>query len=536
MISRRLAHNAWHGLVGVERSGDGYRVVDSRVEAGEDGARAYRPLRDLVLERKLRGRPAAAILEGMDVFVRRLSLPPLRRQDLLPALTLECRTHVPYPLEEAEIRFEVLGPSDQASGGRDVLVAVAPRAAVEEARRALEESGLRPVALTIRPVAMRALVRSTPPSSRGEVTAYLDMGERESQISVFRDDEIRFTRDCGVGIASFTDALRSIVVPGQGTIALGADEAERLLFACGVPRPERDGLAPEGVPVAAVSIMLRPILERLVRELWNSLDYVHEQFQGQAVTRVRLTGEGMAIPGLAEHLAGILKIPVDRADSHDERGGRLEWTPAGGLARLHPGGINFLEPARAGAAYRIAEAIPQKVALAVAVVLLVSVALPAQVTLVRERQRVTALESELAGVAPHRSQVEAFRGARRMEERSRVLHARLSGGTPRWSEVLRDLGHRVGRDARLVSLAFVERPREGSALPDVAPLAGDGERTVRIDGLLRRDGYRSERELAELMDSLERSPWWRDVRLVSAQAAGPGRTRFTLLASVSEGP
>jgi hypothetical protein len=38
------------------------------------------------------------------------------------------------------------------------------------------------------------------------------------------------------------------------------------------------------------------------------------------------------------------------------------------------------------------------------------------------------------------------------------------------------------------------------------------------------------------MDSLERSPWWRDVRLVSAQAAGPGRTRFTLLASVSEGP
>jgi Tfp pilus assembly protein PilN len=172
-----------------------------------------------------------------------------------------------------------------------------------------------------------------------------------------------------------------------------------------------------------------------------------------------------------------------------------------------------------------------------AAVLLVSVALPAQVTLVRERQRVGALEAEIASVAPHRSQVDRFRDARRLEVRSRVLHARLAAGSPAWSEVLRDLSHRVGRDARLVSLALVERPRnEGAALPAAAVAQDVSGRTVRIEGLLRRDGYRSERELAELMHSLERSPWWRDVRLVSAQAVGSSRTRFTLLASIAEGP
>jgi type IV pilus assembly protein PilM len=533
----RIARPAWDGLVGVERSGDGYRVVDSRGSgsAGDATAPAPRALQDLVLEGHLRGRPAAAILEGHDVLVRRLSLPPLKRQDLLSALTLECRKHVPYPLEEAELRFEVLGPSVQAPGGQDLLVAVAPRRAVEETRAALEESGLRPVALTIRPVAVRALVRSTPAASEAEVTAFLDMGARESQITVFRGDEIRFTRDCGVGVGSFADALRSIVVPGQGMVALGAGEAGQLLRTTGIPGPEREGLAPEGVPLAAVSVMLRPILERLVRELWNSFDYVHEQFQGQAVSRVRLMGDGMEIPGLAEHLAGILKIPVGRADIQE--GGGTEWTSAAGLSRVAPGGINFLEPAGAGAAYRIAEAIPQKVALVAAAVLLVSVALPAQVTLVRERQRVSALEAEIASVAPHRSQVDRFREARRLEVRSRVLHTRLAAGSPAWSEVLRDLSHRVGRDARLVSLALVERPRnEGAALPVAAAAQDLSGRTVRIEGLLRRDGYRSERELAELMHSLERSPWWRDVRLVSAQAMGSSRTRFTLLASIAEGP
>ncbi|HET9251538.1 MAG TPA: PilN domain-containing protein, partial [Candidatus Eisenbacteria bacterium] len=338
-----------------------------------------------------------------------------------------------------------------------------------------------------------------------------------------------------VGVASFADTLRSIVVPGQGTVALGAEEADRLLFTCGVPRPDRDGLAPDRVPVAAVSVMLRPVLERLVRELWNSLDYVHEQFQGEAVARIRLMGAGAAIPGLPEHLAGILKIPVDRADTPDERGWRTEWTSAAGLARLLPGGINFLEPANAGLAYRIAEAIPEKLALGAAALLLVSLALPAQVTLVRERQRVAAIESEIASIAPHRSQVEHFRAARRLEERSRVLHARLSAGSPEWSEVLRDLSHRVGTDARLVSFALVEPARaDGVALPVAAPVAGETGRRVRIDGFLRRDGYRSERELARLMASLERSPWWKDVRLVSAQALGPGRTRFTLEARISE--
>jgi Tfp pilus assembly protein PilN len=317
-------------------------------------------------------------------------------------------------------------------------------------------------------------------------------------------------------------------------VALGADEASSLLFTCGVPRPDRDGLASGTVPVAAVSVMLRPILERLVRELWNSFDYVHEQFQGQAVTRLCLLGDGAAIPGLAEHLSGILKIPVDRADREDERGRSIEWTSAAGLARVAPGSINFLEPAGAGAAYRLAEAIPQRVAVAAAAVLLVSVALPAEVSLVRERERLNALEAEVQDVAPHRAHVERFREARRLEARSRVIQARLAAGEPVWSEVLRDLSHRVGKDARLVSLAFVERPRSEGALPAAVAVPA-GARTVRIEGLLRRDGFRSERELAEIMDSLERSPWWQDVRLVSAQSMGPGRTRFTLLASVSGG-
>lgn len=530
----RWGGNPWDGLVGVERVGEGFRVRDPRAPWREERAPAPRPLAELVAQGALRGRASAALLEGNDVIVRRLSLPTLRRQDLLPALTLECRKHVPYPIEEAELRFEILGPSEQMPGGQDLLVAVAPHRLVEEARHTLEEAGLRAVALTIRPVALRALVRSTPFDAAEEITGYLDMGARESQITVFRRDEIRFTRDCGVGVATFTDALRSIVVPGQGMVALGAEEASDLLFTCGVPRPDRDGLASGSVPVAAVAVMLRPILERLVRELWNSFDYVHEQFQGQAVTRLRLLGEGDAIPGLSEHLSGILKMPVDRADRGDEKGRRSEWTSAAGLPLLTPGGLNFLEPAGAGAAYRIAEAIPQKIAVAAAAVLLASVALPTEVSLVRERQRLQTLEAEVQGVAPNRAQVDRFREARTLEVRSQVLQARLSAGTPVWSEVLRDLSHRVGKDARLVSFAFVERSAEGT-LPAASAGPEAGARAVRIEGILRRDGYRSERELADLMASLEQSPWWKDVRLVSAQAVGPGRTRFTLLANVSGG-
>jgi len=553
---------AWKGLVGVDGTGAAsVRVAygPSPARNGRDGdgpeiaveeSASAQALRELVRERRLGGRPAAATLSGKDVLVRRVSLPVLRPAEIHAALVLEARKLVGYPIEEAEVRYEILGRSERGASGPalDLLMAVAPRSAIESSRAALVEAGLQPVCLSVRPIALRALLRSRGVSNETDVTAYLEMGSSESHLTIFRGDEIRFARSFAIGRNDFVEALRAIVVPGRGTVSLAPSESEALLGQVGVFPDNREGVdtpapaAASGTPVipaAAVTVMLRPVLERLARELWNSFDYVHEQSQGQGVDRVRVLGPGAAIPGLCEHLSGVLRIAVTPAA---EGPADIAWDPTAGLCALRPGSLNFVEPPHAGIAFRIASAIPQRIAVGAALVLLVSISLPAEVSVSRERRKVEALRSELGTLAPRTAAVGTFRAARAEEARSRALLAGLAETRIAWSEALRDLSHRIGEDARLTTFTILDpapgtsgagADGSGGMLPAAPGAIAAASREVEITGVLRFDPAGPERLLAALMESLSASPYLADVHLIACRSDRDG-SRFTLRAALTE--
>ena len=559
-----LLASPWPELVGVDLSDRSVRVVHvvrrgpriGRLASGErflppgemkpaDRRAALKSaLRDLVRELGLRGKHAAAAVSGNEVVIRRMALPAMGRADLMAALALECRKHVNFAIEDSEIRYEILGRADRAGNPELLLnVCVAHRRRLDEVREAVEEAGLRASLLTTLPDALRALVRATHAMPIDEVVAYLDMGGNNTHITVLKGDDVRFSREFGVGGATLTEALRTIVVPGQGTIELSFDEAEALKRAHGIPfGAEESGLAGR-IPLSAVSVMLRPVLERLARELWNSFDYCNEQFQGEAVTRVVLLGEGSRVHNLAEYLTGVLKIPVVRADlaesmaevsrpSMRRAGDAVRPSELGlGLALTERGAINFATPAGAGVPYRLAEVIPQRIAAAAAAVLLISVALPTHMTVLAERQRIESLRQNLNGLAPKTEGVRRFRAAREEETRLHDLLAHLTGGQVLWSYALRDLSHRIGPDVRLTLLEVLEPQAAAAAADGTTPRSA---RLVRLTGLIRTQSRRPEDVMGELMQSLERSPVFGQVRLEGCQAVTATVSSFVVTAGIAE--
>lgn len=561
-VARSYLATSWPDLVGVDMSEHSVKIVHvvrrgstvTRVDAAErqlgpnDGRPAERrvaaqaALRELVQAHGLRGRQSVAAVSGPDVVVRRLTLPEMKPADILPALTLECRKHVNFSIDEAEIRYEILERTEAAGApSLDLLVTIAHRRRVEDAREAMIEAGLKPVCITLRPVGLLALLHAARETNADRVVAYLDMGAADSHIMVFKGREIRFSREFGIGGATLTDALRSIVVPGQGLVELSQEEAEALKRAHGIPYGAEEALASGRIPLSAVSVMLRPTLERLVRELWNSFDYLNEQFLGESVSRVVLLGEGGRVRNLPEYLAGVLKIPVVRADLSERivprsRGGSERTTASDlclGLALVGRDVINFLTPAGVGTGYRVAQAVPQKVAALAALVLLLSVSLPAEVTVLRERQRVGMLKSSLEDLAPRAEALRRFRAAREEETRLHDLLARLSGGQVLWSYVLRDLSHRVGENVRLTGFE-VSEPRVAAvaAAPGAAPEVPSRE--VRLIGLLDTRSDRPEKVLGTLMQSLAQSPVLDQVRLEGCQTVTATMSSFTLTARIAE--
>jgi type IV pilus assembly protein PilM len=557
----RIFRPGWNDLVGVDVSESSVKLV--RVRRGRGGPAITRAERSLLADAKgssrrqrtadclralveqagCRGAAAATSIGGTDVMVRRITLPEMKRADLLPALRLECRKHVTTPIEEAEIRFEILGRGVKAGAPTlDLLVTAAPRRKLEEAWELLEQAGLKPVCVTIRPVALLALLDAAGAAgSEDEVVAYLDVGGSESHVTVVKGRDIRFSRELGVGGASLTDALRSIVVPGVGNVELSWEQAEALKRAHGIPFGLEEAGSAGRIPLTAVSVMLRPVLEKLVRELWNSFDYVNEQFLGEAVSRVVLLGEGSRVRNLPEYLSGVLKIPAARADLSDRvapragRGGEAEGPAHAselglGLAFVGRDAVNFFAPVDTGTAFRLAQAVPQKIAAAAAAVLLLSVSLPAEMSVMRERQRVGGLRASLEEFRPRAEALRRFRAAREEETRLQDLLARLSGGQVLWSYVLRDLSQRVGDDARLTTLEVSE---PGAAAGAAQP-AGESGREVRLSGLLRTDRERPEKVLSGLMESLARSPVFSQVRLEGCETVTGGLSSFTLTVRIAE--
>jgi type IV pilus assembly protein PilM len=560
--ARNYLASSWPDLVGVDASESSVKIVHvvrrggsiTRVDAAERAlglspdakpperrAAAQSVLRDLVASRGLRGRMAVAAVSGPDVVVRRLALPDMKRSDILPALMLECRKHANFPIEDAEIRYEILDRREEAGVPTlDLLVTIAQRRRVEEARDAMVEAGLKPVCVTLRPVGLYALLHAAREVRPDRVVAYLDVGAADSHIMVFKGREIRFSREFGIGGATLTEALRSIVVPGQGLVELSPEEAETLKRAHGIPYGAEETGAWGRIPLSAVSVMLRPILERLVRELWNSFDYLNEQFLGESVSQVVLLGDGARVRNLPEYLAGVLKIPVVRADLSGQivprSAGKSPEGPASvsdlglGLALVGRDVLNFLTPADAGTGYRLAQAVPQKIAAAAAAVLLLSVSLPAEVSVLRERQRVGQLKSSLEELAPRADALRRFRAAREEETRLQDLLARLSGGQVLWSYVLRDLSHRVGERVRLTEFEVLEpKPAAGST-----PGTEVSAREVRLSGLLDTGRNRPEEVLGTLMQSLAQSPVLDQVRLEGCQTVTPSMSSFTLTARIAE--
>jgi Tfp pilus assembly protein PilN len=373
-----------------------------------------------------------------------------------------------------------------------------------------------------------------------EVAAYLEVGHETSQLVVLKGRDLRFSRDLAFGTATMASALRQIVVPGVGTVDRTPEEAEALLRLHGIPMGVEEARFSEGVPLAAVSIMLRPALERLVRELWNSFDYCNEQFLGEAVTRVVLLGPGGRTRNLREHLAGVLKMPVTAADPEEGEAsapGDSAGAPAASaaLASVRRGTLNFFSgsPSGTGPGW-LANAVPAPAVAAAAALILVSIAAPAEWNVSRTRDRVVGLRADLGRLAAQSEAVARFREAREEEARHRALSTRLTGSQVVWSAVLRDLGHRVGPDVRLTAIEVVE-PAAPAAPSDPAAPAAPAGRSLRLSGLLRAPRSAPEGALASLLRSLGASPAFDQVRLEGCERVSTDLSSFVVTVRLAEG-
>jgi type IV pilus assembly protein PilM len=152
----------------------------------------------------------SSIAGQSSLVVRIIPVPKMTRSELNETMKWEIERHVPFPASETVWDFQPLSDPDTAGEGENiqVLLAVAQEMLVNAHVETLQAAGLQPQAIDVEPLAAsRALLDLNGDGGTVGVVAVVDMGTNTSDISIFRDGVINFTRTMPIAGRSFTQAI-----------------------------------------------------------------------------------------------------------------------------------------------------------------------------------------------------------------------------------------------------------------------------------------------------------------------------------------
>ncbi len=278
-------------------------------------------LKELFAQAKL-PRTVRVGVANQRLVVRSLRMPQIDdRKELETAIRFQAQDHIPMPLEQAVLDWQVTAQRIGEAGRQmDVVVVAARRDMVGGLVDAMRAGGLKPVGVDVAAFGMiRALAhqagdaafssayeeRELAATGEGAVhipaRLYCNLGD-VTNLAVARGSACLFTRVSSFGAEGIAQRLAE-------RRALTLEHARQWLFHVGLSRPVEliDG---DAEIVAATREVLSEGAAKLADELRLSLDFYGAQEDAIAIEEIVACGQGTAIEGLAERLERELGRPL----------------------------------------------------------------------------------------------------------------------------------------------------------------------------------------------------------------------------------
>jgi hypothetical protein len=251
-------------------------------------------LEQFVADHQLSGSAVRVAFAGAGCIVQKLHMPPLSTRNRNRAIRTRLSNYASGRQLAIGIRLD--GPPAREAGAQ-VLAAGVDCALTRGLYRACRRVGLRVQWMTA-----LADVFGAPPG--GGTLIQLLLGERTSTLQLFDAERLIGCRDVLLGRRDFVAAYQRPILTASGPVTLSAAEAEALAGEVGIPVGREDEVRP-GLPAVQLWPMLTPVLQKLRREIEQSL--THSQVQAPVHASLRILG-APTLPGLAEFLADDLQL------------------------------------------------------------------------------------------------------------------------------------------------------------------------------------------------------------------------------------
>ena len=492
-------------------------------------------LKALVTEVGLKTKKVNLAVSGSGVQVKRISVPSLPKAELKEAVRWEIKNHLPFPVETAEIDFHILNEYVEDNVKKlDLMVVACPKHLIDRTLSIAERAGLQPVHLDVGPFALWNTLLVWNQFKKEETVALIDLGAEKTGIYIFKNAILQFSREVTPAGADITRAIME-GIGSEGEPELIFERAEGIKQEMGIPsEPHQEKTSDKSTSLSKISFLVRPVSERLSAEIGRSLDYYRSQFNEERIDRLLLAGGGANLKNIVSHLAGELRLPVEHFNPLSEilfdpkridtqllnQMGSL-FAIAVGVAISEPERIELL-PAKEPflSKVQVLKSIPV-LAPGIALLIFLGIALYMNGQVNAIQKEINMKKAKLADLDARQAKLKMLKEKDiQLKEKLSQFPSSMIVPVPH-RDILREVSQIVPDNITLTLLsvqskgkpltkgAQPSRPQEGESQKDVG-------RELYITGVAFGSDARCLTALAQIIERLERTPLFNNVRLVSA--------------------
>jgi len=242
---------------------------------------------------------AAVAVSGSAVITKVIAMTAsLSDAEMEMQIQLEADQYIPYPLEEVNIDFDVLGPTTGNAEMVDVLLAASRRENVDDRVAVLEIGGLGAALVDVEAYAMESactlLLGRFDDERHDQTVAVVDVGATATTLHVLRDGKTVYTREQNFG----------------GNLLL--EEIQRRY---GIARLDAlDRLDAGSLPENFDTDVLGPFKEALAQQITRALQFFYSASSFSRTDQVILAGGAARIAHIEELVEQRLGYPVSIAN------------------------------------------------------------------------------------------------------------------------------------------------------------------------------------------------------------------------------
>ena len=205
----------------------GYEVLphDAIVEGTIiDSTAVVETIRLIFDENKITNKNVAISISGNSVIIKKISLPPMEKEELAESIVWEAKHNIPYPYEETNVDYAILKPPlDSKEKNLDILLVAAKKEKIANYSNVVHQARKNLEAIEVDVFALQnALEINYPEVFYEKSIALINLGANITNVAIFERGIPQLFRDLSLGGFFFTENMRK-------ELNISFDDAEKLL-------------------------------------------------------------------------------------------------------------------------------------------------------------------------------------------------------------------------------------------------------------------------------------------------------------------